>query len=356
MINHLLGGKLSGAWDVNCAATILLNNQYVAWPAFNMVQNTGLKQGTHAHGEAPPWKLKWEKPKAGGKFNFPKSVHENPEIKKAFLSFFNDQLGSKIKSVSDKEGRQMKKPIRASVNKVFRRFGYQITKLKVPEAANQAAPKETPKDTPSKRPDPGEYTTTDGPIEVPLQKEAYFIALDSYVKDGDKVLDVGCGIGYGLNLLSIKAKEVVGVDVDDKAIKYCQAHVYKKNPRLRELKVYDGYHLPYADSSFDVITTIDVIEHVEKYDKFIDELLRVAKRVVMFSTPNRRPEYTNPDGTPKNHWHLREWNRSELDTILKKHGAKIEWYHVNGPWEGPFTVSRTVRSDTQTLTPVLIKR
>jgi 2-polyprenyl-3-methyl-5-hydroxy-6-metoxy-1,4-benzoquinol methylase len=206
------------------------------------------------------------------------------------------------------------------------------------------------------KPDPSEYTTTTGPMEVPVQKETYFIALNNYVKEGDEVLDVGSGIGYGLNLLAIKAGHVSGVDIDPKAIDYCQRHVRGKNPKLKDLKVYDGYHLPYKNDSFDVITSVDVIEHVEKYDEFIDELLRVAKRAVLLSTPNRRPEYTNPDGTPRNYWHLREWSRSELNDILKKHDAKLEWYHVNGPWEGPFTVTRTVRPDTMTLTPVLLKK
>jgi hypothetical protein len=206
------------------------------------------------------------------------------------------------------------------------------------------------------KPDPSEYSTTNGPIEVPVQKEAYFIALNNYIRDGDKILDVGPGIGYGLNLLSIKAKEVSGIDVDAKAIEYCRQQLEGKNPRLKDLKVYDGYHLPYKDNTFDVITSVDVIEHVEKYDDFVDEMLRVAKRAVLFSTPNRRPEYTNPDGSPMNHWHLREWNRNELNTILKKHKAKIDWYHVNGPWEGPFTVTRTVKPDTMTLTPVLLKK
>lgn len=208
--------------------------------------------------------------------------------------------------------------------------------------------------TPLSKPDPKDYSTTDGPTEVPCQKEAYFIALNRYMKEGDKVLDVGCGIGYGLNLLSIKAKEAYGVDVDEKAIKYCQDNILGKNPRLKSLQAYDGYSLPFKDKEFDVVTTVDVLEHVEDYHRFIEELLRVAKRAVLISTPNRRPEYTNPDGTPKNYWHLREWSFEELDEILKQHKAKIDWNCINGPWDGPFNVSSKVMPDSMTLTPALI--
>jgi SAM-dependent methyltransferase len=211
-----------------------------------------------------------------------------------------------------------------------------------------------PPPLPTQPPDPAHYSTTDSPMEVPVQREAYFIALNEFVRDGDAVLDVGCGLGYGLNLLAIKAAEVVGVDVDEQAIAYCRERLQGRNPRLTALDVYDGETLPYPDDRFDIVTTIDVIEHVPDYQRFLAELVRVARRAVIVSTPNRRPEHTNTDGTPMNHWHLREWTRSELETILQPLGIPVAWFHVNGDWGGPHTVTREVTPDTQTLTPVLV--
>lgn len=199
-----------------------------------------------------------------------------------------------------------------------------------------------------------EYTTADNPEEVPLQREAYFIAVNDYLREGDTVLDVGCGVGYGMNLLSIKAASVTGIDVDRKAVDYCRARVLGKNPKVGGVDHYDGEQLPYEDGSFDVVTTIDVIEHVPDYDRFLRELLRVSRRAVVVSTPNRRPEFTNADGTPRNHWHLREWSRAELGEILAGHEARVEWHHVNGTWDGPHTLSTEVQPDTQTLTPALL--
>ena len=158
-----------------------------------------------------------------------------------------------------------------------------------------------------------------------------------------------------MNLLSIKAKEVYAVDVDEKAVQACTQKVLGKNPKVKELKAYDGYHLPYKDNYFDVVTCVDVVEHVEDYDKFIDELLRVAKRAVVFGTPNRRPEYTNPDGTPTNYWHLREWSFKEFDKIAKSHAKKVEWTFLDGPYDGPFKITHKVNKDTQVLLPALIK-
>jgi len=44
--------------------------------------------------------------------------------------------------------------------------------------------------------------------------------LNKYINEGDKILDVGFGLGYGLNVLAIKACEVNGVDIDKEVYEY----------------------------------------------------------------------------------------------------------------------------------------
>lgn len=206
------------------------------------------------------------------------------------------------------------------------------------------------------RPNPKKYTATLGIGSfVPVQIEAYFLALNKYVKEDDKILDVGFGLGYGLNILSIKANEINGIDVDIKSLDYCKKIMVGKNPRLNYLNIYDGYNLPFKNDSFDIITCIDVLEHVEDYTKLISEMIRTSKRGVFISTPNKRPEYTNQNGSPKNYWHLREWNYEELNGILRPFG-EIDWNFINGPYEGPFTISSTILPDTLALSPFIFKR
>ena len=50
---------LGGSWDVVCAANMLLDRRYFVTPTWNMVENSGLEEGTHADG-APRWELDWE--------------------------------------------------------------------------------------------------------------------------------------------------------------------------------------------------------------------------------------------------------------------------------------------------------
>jgi len=97
-----------------------------------------------------------------------------------------------------------------------------------------------------------------------------------------------------------------------------------------------------------------VIEHVEDYNRLIKEMLRVSRKGVFLSTPNRRPEYTNKDGSPKNYWHLREWSYEEFDEIIKKFG-QVEWNFINGSYEGPFSISDRINENTQALSPFIFK-
>lgn len=315
-----LSGELTGCWDVFFYINMALNGQYFVWPKYNLVENSGLFEGTHTgSGQVGEEWLSWEK-NYNSKWVLPARLSPNDRIISDFLTFFEPRKEMNIKQA-----------VKKLVKKVLK-----------PEQVEQ-------------KPDPAEYSTV-GSQEVPCQKESYFLALNKYVKDGDRVLDVGMGIGYGMNILSIKAKEVYAVDVDKAAVENCSKTVLGKNPKVKELKHYDGYHLPYKDNFFDVVTCVDVVEHVEDYNRFIDELLRVSKRAVVFATPNRRPEYTNPDGTPKNHWHLREWSFEEFDKIIRNHAKKIDWNVLDGPWDGPFQTKAKASEDTLVLLPALIKK
>lgn len=200
---------------------------------------------------------------------------------------------------------------------------------------------------------PGLYSVIDSEGEVPqVQVAAYQMISDKYLRPEDSVLDVGFGLGYGLNLMSKKAKTLAGIDIDRLAVAKGN-HNLLNNPRIRELKRYDGLNIPYPEKSFDVVTCIDVIEHVPDYTQLINNMCRIARRVVIISTPNKRAEFTKPDGRPMNPWHLREWSFDEFDSILSELGVKYEWNLLNGNWDGPFEVSSALNENTMALTPAI---
>lgn len=197
------------------------------------------------------------------------------------------------------------------------------------------------------------YTTLENPLEVPCQVESYLFWRDAYLRPGDAVLEVGFGLGYGMQIMAAKAERLAGVEVDAAACERAR-RIFDGHPRVTQISLYDGLHLPFADKTFDAVTCVEVLEHVEDYDGLLREMVRVARRLVFLTTPNRRPEHTLPDGRPRNFWHLREWTHQELDAILARLGLGRDWNFLNGPFEGPFLWTKEPADDTLSLSPVIL--
>jgi len=200
---------------------------------------------------------------------------------------------------------------------------------------------------------PAWYSTLDDPVEVPVQKEAYHLAKAHCILSEDRVLDVGFGLGYGLKTLSGEGVKLHGIDIDTRAVNQGRK-LTGSVPGFVEVATYDGINIPYPDHFFEVVTCIDVIEHVHDYLSLIREMLRVSRRKVFISTPIRRPEFTRPDGKPKNRWHLREWSLQEFANVLGRfENVRIEWKFINGPYRGPFHISSEPAGDTLALAPTV---
>src|SRR5687767_14928496 len=78
------------------------------------------------------------------------------------------------------------------------------------------------------------------------------------------VLDIACGTGYGLALLKEKGNYVVGVDVDPEAAIQARAECGDSACVL----LGDGLCLPFADSSFDTVTSFETLEHLHERGRF----------------------------------------------------------------------------------------
>lgn len=84
-----------------------------------------------------------------------------------------------------------------------------------------------------------------------------------------KILDVGCGTGGNLEMLA-KFGSAEGVDVSDDALEFCRRKGLKAHKGLAE-------SLPFADESFDVVTALDVVEHLDDDIAGLSEMYRVLR-------------------------------------------------------------------------------
>lgn len=137
---------------------------------------------------------------------------------------------------------------------------------------------------------------------------------------GKVVLDVASGSGYGTKMLAEKAAKVYGVDINEDAVEYSKQNYGGANI---EYLVGDGELIPLEDNSVDVVTTFETIEHVPNYEKFVKEIKRVLKPdgLALVSTPN------DLEFAEGNHFHLHEFEYSELVSLLKKDFKNIDSYY-----------------------------
>lgn len=90
------------------------------------------------------------------------------------------------------------------------------------------------------------------------------------------ILEVGCGYGPLLKLLSDKGAFAVGTEIDSKSLVLAKK-LLKNTKRIKLVKVKNSL-LPFGNNSFDSIILFDVIEHVKNPLKMINECKRVLKK------------------------------------------------------------------------------
>lgn len=135
---------------------------------------------------------------------------------------------------------------------------------------------------------------------------------------GKKVLDFGCGSGYGTGRISEFAQEAYGADVAGDAVEYAKARY--RNDNLHFLKIDPQPPLPFPDESFDVVLSFQVIEHVSDDDAYLREAHRLLKPggTLVVITPDRKNRLL-PGQKPWNRWHLREYGMAQLAGKVRRH-------------------------------------
>lgn len=125
-----------------------------------------------------------------------------------------------------------------------------------------------------------------------------------------KVLDAGCGTGYGSKLLLAgEPASLVAVDISADAVTQAEQLLGDTGARVQPG---DLRRLPFEDGEFDLVVCFEVIEHVSEPESILDELRRVIapSGVLCVSTPNRG---VYPGGNPH---HLHEYSADEFAAAL----------------------------------------
>lgn len=158
------------------------------------------------------------------------------------------------------------------------------------------------------------------------------------------ILDVGCGAGYPLSYIktNLNIKDAFGLDISNDTLKDINTL------GIKGFQVdLDNDPFPFEDNYFDVIISVEVIEHLNNPDLYLNEIYRVLKSsgVFVITTPNLgwwinilglllgyQPNYTDTslntslghfNGKFEPHGHLRNYSINGLSELLKLHQFKL---------------------------------
>lgn len=144
--------------------------------------------------------------------------------------------------------------------------------------------------------------------------EDEFAGANAYIPpDVYSVLDVGCGSGQFLRRLPDTYLKV-GIDISYEALARVGAP--------RTLGSVDS--LPFASSSFDLVTCFEVLEHLpyQTFPRALQELERVSRKYIMVSVPNREVLTESLVWCPhclcafNPSWHVRAFDKGALSTLF----------------------------------------
>src|ERR1041385_5008338 len=159
-------------------------------------------------------------------------------------------------------------------------------------------------------------------------------AICDQVKDRRaRILDVGCGTGANLMRLA-DFGDAEGVDISPDALKFCRER------GLNNVKLGAAESLPYEDHEFDLVTSFDVVEHMDDDVAGLREMRRVLRpggRCLLF-VPAFMFFWGVQDDVSH---HRRRYTLSELKMKLQQAGFQIERAsYANITFFGPILLGR----------------
>lgn len=108
--------------------------------------------------------------------------------------------------------------------------------------------------------------------------------------EGKRVLEVGCGRGRFLTELTARGAVVCGADLSGFAVHVAQERLRKAGVSRARGSVCqaDAHHLPFANTSFDVVISCETIEHFIEPETALREMARVTKQggMLFLTTPS----------------------------------------------------------------------
>ena len=138
----------------------------------------------------------------------------------------------------------------------------------------------------------------------------------SHDNPNPRILDVGCGTGANLKMLGLYG-QAEGVDISEQAVEFCRQR------GLGGVKLGAIEELPFEDQSFDIVTALDVIEHLDDDAAGLQEMRRVLRPggTLLLFVPAFMFLWGVQDDVSH---HRRRYRLPALRKLLEQGGFKVE--------------------------------
>jgi SAM-dependent methyltransferase len=186
-----------------------------------------------------------------------------------------------------------------------------------------------------------------------------FAALSVFPKDSANasLLDAGCGNGFFCHWISSRhgLSDITGVDISEPRTELAR----KRYPRLKFVTG-DLSRLPFNEAQCDIVTCIEVLEHMRDPLSVIRELVRVARKYILITVPDRQPVRMilcpHCNKSFAQYGHIQSFDRTRLEELLREAGAvpeKTNLYFAQrgAQWGIPFWLGRLITMALRMLRP-----
>lgn len=164
----------------------------------------------------------------------------------------------------------------------------------------------------------------------------------SLVQDAKNILEVGSGTGaFAFEAAQDPSRTLLCLEDNEGARNWAITN------RSRVNITYASKKLSSLDTTFDLMVSVDVIEHIEDYQSFLTQFKRLARRVII-TTPNRMRE-NPPRLKPSYEQHVQEWSAGEFYYMLRQFWDSVYLLAMPDPYV-PLAVPIDINSD---LTPLI---
>jgi 2-polyprenyl-3-methyl-5-hydroxy-6-metoxy-1,4-benzoquinol methylase len=144
------------------------------------------------------------------------------------------------------------------------------------------------------------------------------------------LLDVGCGEGVLVHQWAqrLGGSRVVGIDLEEPSIQAGWAQ--RQAPNL-EYRVMRAENLPFSGDEFDLVSAIEVLEHLPDPEHTLSEMARCAQRHLLVSVP-REPLWRTLNMARGAYWmalgntpgHLNHWSKRSFVKLLSRYGEVLQ--------------------------------